>query len=141
MKYFFKFLSIAAFLIPVFSMAADAEDATKAATEILQGLQKKSFNDVWSFKTSAWFKTKMTKESFMANMSMGRNQLGSVLAPSQFVDMAYSKSDPANAFVGEIYAFNFLSTYSAGKFYERIVVVKDEDGIFRLSGIFGAPAG
>lgn len=123
------------------SFASDADDATSSASRILKKLQSNSFGDLWDNDTSAWFKVKMTRASFLANMSLGRAQLGPVLAPSEFIDMAYAKSDPTVSFVGEIYAFTFLSTYQAGRFYEKVVVIKDPDGTFRLSGIFGAPAG
>ena len=88
---------------------------------------------------SEFFRSKMTKNSFLANMTMGRQQIGA-WTESKFIDMAYSQIDPASGTKGEIYAFNYLSTYTAGKFYERVVVIKEKDGKFRLAGLFGSPA-
>lgn len=123
-----------------FSLAADQDDARNAASDILTAIQGGEYSKLWDTKTSAFFKSKLTKDSFLANMTMGRQQLGSSTGAPKFVDMAYSQNDPATGFKGEIYAFNYLSSYAAGKFYERIVVVKEQDGKFRMSGLWGAPA-
>jgi len=122
------------------SVAADQDDARRAASDILTSLRTGQYPKLWDSQTSEFFKSKLTRDSFVANMSMGRQQLGSPTGDPRFVDMAYSQSDPATGFKGEIYAFNFLCSYSAGNFYERIVVVKESDGKFRLSGIWGSPA-
>jgi hypothetical protein len=122
-----------------FAIAADQDEATKAAKDILASIQKQQFEKLWNTQTSEFFKSKMTKDSFIANLTLGRQQIG---APTEtkFIDMAYTQIDPSTGFKGEIYAFNYLTTYSVGKFYERIVVVKEKDGKFRLSGLWGAPA-
>ena len=122
------------------SLAADQDDARKAASEILASLRSGQYVKLWDTQTSAFFKSKLTKDSFLANMTIGRQQLGSPIGDPKFVDMAYSQNDPSTGFKGEIYAFNFLSSYSTGNFYERIVVVKEQDGKFRMSGLWGAPA-
>jgi hypothetical protein len=121
------------------SFAGDREDAEKAAKQILTSLQSKKYEVLWNTQMSEFFRSKMTKDSFLANMTMGRQQLGTV-TDSKFIDMAYSQVDPATGTKGEIYAFNYLNTYSVGKFYERIVVIKEKDGIFRLAGLWGSPA-
>lgn len=119
--------------------AGDREDADKAAKAVLTSLQNKNYEGVWNNQMSEFFRTKMTKDSFLANMTIGRQQLGT-LTESKFIDMAYSQIDPASGIKGEIYGFNYLNTYSAGNFYERIVVIKEKDGKFRLAGLFGSPA-
>lgn len=121
------------------SFAGDREDAEKAAKQILVSLQSKKYEVLWNTQMSEFFRSKMTKDSFLANMTMGRLQLGAA-TDSKFIDMAYSQVDPATGTKGEIYAFNYLNTYPAGKFYERIVVIKEKDGIFRLAGLWGSPA-
>ena len=120
-------------------MASDQDDALKSSKNILTALQKKEFEMLWDNHTSEFFKSKTTKQSFLANLTMGRQQLG-VADKSEFVDMAYAQTDAATGYKGEIYAFNYLNTYSAGKFYERIVVIKEKDGKFRLAGLWGSPA-
>jgi Protein of unknown function (DUF4019) len=132
-------LSLLLTLVFGVAMAADQDDAAKAAKEILESIRNKQFEKLWNFQTSEFFKSKVTKDSFIANLTLGRQQLGSP-GESKFIDMAYSQIDPSTGFKGEIYAFNYLNSYSAGKFYERIVVVKEKDRKFRLSGLWGAPA-
>ncbi|SKC49257.1 DUF4019 domain-containing protein [Paraburkholderia hospita] len=121
------------------AMAADQDDAAAAAKEILRYLQTAQYERLWDSDTSAFFKSKLTKDSFLANMTMGRAPLGEVKG-SQFIDMSYAKVDPTTGYQGEIYAFNYLNTYAVGKFFERIVVLKEKDGKFRLAGLYGAPA-
>ena len=120
-------------------LAGDREDADKAAKSILSSLQSKSYETLWNSQMSEFFRSKVTKDSFLANLTLGRQQLGT-LSESKFIDMAYSQVDPGSGMKGEIYAFNYLNTYTAGKFYERIVVVKEKDGKFRLAGLWGTPA-
>lgn len=121
------------------AFAGDREDADKAAKAVLTSLQNKNYEAVWDNQMSEFFRSKMTKDSFLANMTMGRQPIGT-LTESKFIDMAYSQIDPASGTKGEIYAFNYLNTYTAGKFYERVVVIKEKDGKFRLAGLFGSPA-
>lgn len=130
--------SLFAFL-PGMAIASDQDDATRAAKEILVSLHAKQFEKLWNTQTSPYFSKNLTKDSFLANLTMGRAQIGS-LVESKFIDMSYSQIDPATGFKGEIYGFNFLTTYSSGKFYERVVVVKDTDGKFRLAGLWGTAA-
>jgi hypothetical protein len=121
------------------SFATDQDDARKAASGILTSLRSGHYSKLWDSQTSAFFKSKLTRDSFLANMTIGRQQLGAPIGDPKFVDMAYSQSDPSTGFKGEIYAFNYLSSYAAGNFYERVVVVKEQDGHFRMSGLWGSP--
>lgn len=135
-----KFLVLTSllFMAPT-TFASDQEDADKAASSILSSLQKKDFETVWNKQMSKFFQSKMTKQSFLANMALASQQLGTT-SGSMFIDMAYSQIDPATGTKGEIYAFNYLSTYTiAGKIYERVVVIKEADGKFRLAGLWRAP--
>jgi hypothetical protein len=124
--------------LPFSAHAGDQDDALKAAKEILSSLQQKKFETLWNNQTGEFFKSKTTKDSFIANLTIGRLQLGTP-SESKFIEMVYAQSDPATGFKGEIYTFIYLNKYSSGKFYERIVVVKEKDGKFRLSGLWGAP--
>lgn len=118
--------------------AADQDEATKAAREILASLHDKQFEKLWNSQTSDFFKSKVTKDSFFADLTIVGRQLGSP-GESKFINMAYSP-DPSSELTGEIYSFNFLNSYSAGKFYEQIIVVKEKDGKFRLAGLWRVPA-
>lgn len=126
-------------LVASASFAGDKEEAEKAAKQILASLKGKSYDVLWETQMSDFFKSKMTKDSFLANMTIGRQPLGD-LTTSKLVDMSYSQMDHATGTKGEIYVFNYLNTYNVGKFYERIVVIKEADGNFRLAGLWGSPA-
>lgn len=117
--------------------ARDESDATKAANKILESIQQKKYEFLWDSQTSDFFKSQTTKNSFVSNMAIGRLQLGAP-GKSELAGVAYSQS--SDGFNGEIYSFNYVNVYAAGKFYERIVVIKEADGKFRMSGLWGAPA-
>jgi hypothetical protein len=120
------------------SMADDQDDALKAANELLGNIQKMRFEVLWNDQTSEVFKSSTTKDSFLENLTTARQPLGEP-ADSQFIDMTYAQTDPGTGYKGEIYAFNYLNTYATGKFYERIVVVKEKDGKFKFAGVWGSP--
>jgi hypothetical protein len=119
--------------------AADQDNAADAANSILQSIHDHQYENLWNTQTSEFFKKLTTRDSFVANLSLGMQRLGAV-NDYKLIDMSYSQNDPATGFTGEIYAFTYLTSYSAGKFYERVVVVKEGDGEFRLSGLWGSPA-
>jgi hypothetical protein len=88
--------------------ATDQNDATNAATSILQSIHGHQFEKLWNVQTSQWFKEKTTEDSFIANLSLGAQQVGAA-QDSKLVDISYSRSDPATGFVGEIYACTYLT--------------------------------
>jgi len=119
--------------------AADAKDAEQETQRIVSMLASRKYEALYDQDTSAFLKNLVTKGSFIANLTMQRNGVGA-LQNSQLVSQSHSNFDPGSGYKGDIYVFDYLNTYAAGKFYERIVVVKDDDGQFRLSGYFPQPA-
>lgn len=117
---------------------AQQDKAQSAAESILKSLAAGQYRLVWDQQTSQWFRTHATEEQFLANMSMGRPQLGT-LQKLSLVSMDHTNKDPVTGFEGDIYAVTFHSKYTAGEFYERVVVLKEADGVYRLAGIFGSP--
>jgi hypothetical protein len=120
------------------SMADDHDDALKAANAILGDIQKLSFEILWNDQTSDVFKSSTSKDSFLENLTTARQPLGQA-TDSEFIDMTHAETDPGTGYKGEIYAFNYLNTYAAGKYYERIVLVKEKDGKFKFAGLWGSP--
>jgi len=118
--------------------AADQDEATKAAREILASLHDRQFEKLWNSETSDFLKSKVTEDSFFAELTIVRQQTGSP-GESKFIAMAYSP-DPSSELTGEGYTFTFVNSYSAGRFYERIVVMKEKDGKFRLASLGVVPA-
>lgn len=119
--------------------ANEQQEAEKAAVAILNALDNKQYEVIWNTMTSGWFKSKTTKDSFLAQMTMGRAQLGGSATEKELIDSSFATQDPSSGIKGKIYAFNFKTAYPAGKFYERIVVMQEKDSKFRLSGLWGQP--
>jgi hypothetical protein len=113
-------------------------NAQRAAEGIITDLGSQKYKTVWDNDTSEWFKGKLSEDAFLSNMSVGRSQLG-IMQKSSLVSSDHSTSDPATGYQGDIYAFTFRDKYPVGEFYERIVVIKDRDGQYRMSGLFGSP--
>jgi len=125
---------------PSYALADERDDAVAAARGIMDALAKGQFKDIWQTKTSKFFKEKVpSEETFLMNLSMGRNPLGAIKS-SQLIDVAFSTTDPGSGYTGRIYAVTFKNSYPAGSFYERIVVIRESDGLFRMSGVWGTPA-
>ncbi len=125
-------------LLPTPSLADERDDAIEAARIIMRLFGEHRYRDVWQNYTSDFIRQRGTRDSFLAHMSMSRTQLGA-LSQSRVVDVQFFTQDAASGFVGRIYAVMFANTYSIGPAYDRIVVVKEADGRFRLSGFHIAP--
>lgn len=120
------------------AIADEREDATTAAKAIMASLAEKNYQRLWDEQTSKWFKERIGKESFLANITMGRSPIGK-LKSSKVIDVGFTTTDPGSGFKGKIYTVNFSTSYETGNFYERIVVI-EEGGRFLMSGFNGAPA-
>ena len=131
-------LAIAAVCISV-SAEAQSNKAEASARQLIGNLGAQKYQTVWDQETSGWFKQRTTENAFLANMTMGRASLGN-LNKVTLVSTDHSIQDPTSGYQGDIYVFTFRDTYSVGDFFERIVVIKENDGEYRLSGIFGSPA-
>jgi hypothetical protein len=118
--------------------AAAQQAAEQAAQSIISALGQQNYKLVWDQKTSGWFKQHVTSDAFLSNMAMSRGQLGTLQSTS-LVTQEHATSDPSTGYQGDIYAFTFRDKYSAAEVYDRIVVIKDSDGQYKLSGIFAAP--
>jgi hypothetical protein len=111
--------------------------AELAASDILNSLSKQEFKTIWDQKISDWARKNWSKDGFLSSMSMSRPQLGQLLA-SQIVSKEHTTFDQATNYTGDIYAITFRDKYTTGEFYERLVVARDSDGKYRLSGIYGS---
>lgn len=125
--------------VPGVAPGAEADDAAKAAQEIMASLAKGQYELLYDTRTSKFLQEKVDKDKFLTNMMIGRASLGK-LKDTRLLDSAFSESDPGSGYQGKIYSFNYLNTYANGKYYERVVVIQDGDGRFRLSGLLGKPA-
>ena len=118
--------------------AADSDEAARAARQILAALQALQVEQVWDAQTSEFFKSRVSRDAFVATVTAGREPLGEP-GRSDFLQMTTADADEATGYEGTIYAFSYRNAYDAGVYIERIVVIEDPDGEFRLSGLWGAP--
>lgn len=141
-----RFVELAGCLAPAMvlsvaapSWAAEKDDANKAANQILASLDDKEFDRLWDTQSSEFLKKQTSKEAFVANVRTGRSQMGKILE-SRLVDVTPRDGDEKSGFKGRIYVFQYVNSYAIGKFFERVIVAQENDGVFRLAGLWGTPA-
>ncbi len=114
---------------------ANKNAAEKSATIIISMLEKAQYSDLWDFNTSDWLKKLTTKDAFIANMTLSRARLGRLIE-SKVLSNDFLSFDPSSGYTGPIYAITFVNVYAGSRIFERIVVIQEKDGNFRLSGIW-----
>jgi hypothetical protein len=116
------------------------ESAARASAQgIIKRIAAKEYSQLWDSLVSDWFKQRITKAAFIANMTMSRSPIGP-LTQSSILQASHLDIDQTTGYKGDIYTFMFENIYSNAKFYEQIVVIREPDGTYRLSGLQGAPA-
>jgi hypothetical protein len=133
---FFVWLLCASFA----ARADDAEQATLVAQQILHMISEDRLNTLWDTLVSKFFKDKISKNVFLANLSDGRASVGGAYLSSQVVDITYRNADPQSGYTADFYTCRFLTKYPAGNFYLSVTVVKELDGQFRLAHLFSSQA-
>jgi hypothetical protein len=116
----------------------DKMAAEKSAEDIVAALGSRNYKVIWDQMTSQWFKSRVPEDAFIANLTMGRQVLGTSRG-STLISTEYGTQDPSG-YQGPIYAMMFRSKYSSSDVFERIVMIKDQDGKFRMSGLNATPA-
>jgi hypothetical protein len=119
--------------------SADQDKALASAKAFLALVKDGKFNTAWNTHISQFFKQRTNQDVFAANMSMGRQNVGT-LQSSRLVDVTYSAKDVGSGYVGDIYSVRFLNKYERGTFYDFLVLIKEADGQWRISGLGGSPA-
>jgi hypothetical protein len=122
-----------AFFTPKVASAQEA-NAQEAAQYILGQLAQPQYDLLWDQKVSDYAKSHMSKDAFVSRMAIARPQLGKLISFST-VSREHTMRDQLTGFEGDMYAITFRSKYEVGEFYERIVVVKDQDGQYRLANL------
>lgn len=125
--------------VPMVCMAGEAEDAQAAVERIRRSISDQNFERLYDDQTSEFFKAGIRRAEFLQNMKQGRAQVGATKSINA-MSHSYSEIDPQTGYRGKIYAFDFLVKYDKGAFFERLVLVKDPDGRYRLAGIRANPA-
>jgi hypothetical protein len=120
--------------------ADEKDDATGAARTIMNVIAQKNFGKLWDQLTSDVYRkyTGNSREAFVANFTISRVSIGN-LKSSKILDIQISPSDQIALYNGKIYSITFQNSYDTGNTYEKIVVI-EENGAFKLGGLWGAPA-
>jgi hypothetical protein len=116
------------------TIAQDIDSARAIAVSILAKVEQRKNSDVWDNHVSNWFKQRMTREAFLANMALVQGQLGGAGTGRKLVQQNLSDRDPQSGYTGQIFSFMFATTFPAAKTYEMIVLIR-EDGAYRMSGL------
>ena len=139
-KYFFTLLILMSLSFSTNSQSADeADDARITSGRIMDLISGGNYAEVWDSHMSDFFQSSMTRDAFLANLTIGRQMLGQFVE-GELIDMAYSDNDPQSGYQGSVYAFNYANTYSGLRMYERVVLIDEDGDGFKLAGFWANPA-
>jgi len=116
--------------------ADDMSNARAAAVSTLEQLEQRKNSDVWKSHMSDWFKERMTRAAFLANMTVIQSQLGGPASGREIIQQ--SKVPGMAGYSGEVYSFTFETSFPAANVYEMIAVIR-EGGIYRVAGLNFVP--
>ncbi len=119
-------------------LADQTDDARMVAIGILKKFETKNNSDVWESHVSDWFKKKITRDAFLANMTITQSQLGGIGSGRTLIQQNTADGDPQTGYTGKVYSFLFATTYPLAKVYEMIVLIRESTN-YRLSGIYYTP--
>ena len=125
-------------LLTTLASADDISDAREAGLNILKSLEQGKNKSVWNDNVSDWFKQRMTRDAFLANMTTVQLQLGGAATQRRPVQQNRSQGNSQMGYNGPIYSFTFATSFPATNAYETIVVIR-ESGEYKLSGINWVP--
>lgn len=120
------------------AVADEISDARAAGIRILENLEQRKNAGVWSSGISDWFKERMTRDAFLANMTTVQAQLGGIASERKLVQQNRTESNPPTGYTGPIFSFMFATTFPAAKTYESVVMIR-EGGIYKVSGLNWIP--
>lgn len=120
------------------AVADEISDARAAGIRILENLEQRKNAGVWSSGISDWFKERMTKDAFFANMTSVQAQLGGVASERKLVQQNRTESNPQTGYTGPMFSFMFATTFPAAKTYESVVMIR-EGGVYKVSGLNWIP--
>lgn len=128
------FLCVAAALYGPAVHADDMSDARNTGSEILDRISTGKSLSVWDSYVSDWFKERMTKDAFLANMAMVKAQQGGAGEERTLIQQNKSDGAPQFGFKKSVYSFTFSTNFPSGKVYETIVLIR-EGSEYKVSGL------
>lgn len=132
------FFFLIPFLTSKIAHADEMSDARASGTAILHKLEQRKNAEVWDSDVSDWFKDKMTRAAFLANLTMIQAQLGGIGAHRTLVQQNKADGVPGSGYKGPVFSFIFDTTFPAAKVYEMIVLIP-EHGTYKISGLNYVP--
>ncbi|ANN68145.1 DUF4019 domain-containing protein [Bordetella bronchialis] len=121
------------------ALATDLDDAQNAASQIREAVRQQQYNKLWEQLTSEYFKSITTKSYFVDSLKAGYAAVG---APVSVKNMSHTfmTTMPGLGFKGKFYYFDYYVKYAKAAFFERVVVMEDPDGEYRLAGLWATAA-
>lgn len=119
-------------------LADQTDEARAVAIDILKKIETKNNSELWQNHVSDWFKKKITRDAFLANMTITQSQLGGIGAGRTLIQQNTADGDSQTGYTGKVYTFLFATTYPLAKVYEMIVLIR-ENTDYRMSGIYYTP--
>lgn len=120
------------------AVADEISDARVAGIRVLEDLEQRKNTGVWSSGISDWFKERMTRDAFLANMTIVQAQLGGIASERKLVQQNRTDSNPPTGYTGPIFSFLFATTFPAANIYESVVMIR-EGGVYKVSGLNWIP--
>ena len=127
--------------IPLLAKADEVAEARAAASAFRRAVANQRFEEAYDNLLSAFFKekSKTTKAAFVQNLRNGRALVGEVKKTTD-ISYTYAESDPVSGYKGKMYMFDYKTVYEKGSFTERLVVIQEADGKYRIGGLWSVPA-
>lgn len=138
MRYYKLFAALFLAIYTSIAQADDISDAREAGITILRNLERGMYKSVWNENVSDWFKQRMTRDAFLANMTTIQLQLGGAATQRRPIQQNRNQGNAQIGYKDTIYTFTFATAFPSSNAYETIVLIR-EGGQYKLSGINWVP--
>jgi len=118
-------------------VAGSAEEATKIAQAWLKLVDEGNYAQSWK-EAASTFRSAVTEPKWVEAMEQVRQPLGAVVS-REFGEATFADHLP-RAPKGEYWIVTFKTSFDAAKGNERVTLVADTDGHWRVVGFFIRPA-
>lgn len=100
---------------------------------VLQKLEQRKNEEVWQSHVSDWARNKITKEAFLANMTMIQSKLGGMGSDRELIQQSVADVNVATGYKGETFTFLYSTSFLTGKVYEKVLLIH-EGNTYQLAG-------
>lgn len=120
------------------AMGSDTEDATAAARRVFDALGSQDYEKLYDSLCAQSLKKTLSKDDFVAQVAIARSRLGTPTSTT-VVGAEEREADKTSGTEGRLWAVSFNNAYRKEQLRERLVMVKEADGQFRMAGIWATP--